>query len=136
MLRSSIHLFIHLTVLSSFGNGPIAVFSAIAVFTPAQKIRTKGVNELEFDSIKPIKIGVDTPLVSMSCQINTFILFKYLKTSKSVHEFIKASFWMTVLYKHLLVTLDNSVSWALMRFGCIFAPLEHKVSTYSCLGTC
>ncbi len=86
VLRSSIHWFIHSTVLSLFGTGPIAVF------TPAQTIRTKGVNELEFDSIKPIKTGVNTPLVSMSCQINTFILFKYLKPSKRVHEFIKASF--------------------------------------------
>ncbi len=35
--------------------------SAIAVFTPAQKIHTKG-NKLEFDSIEPNKTGVNTPL--------------------------------------------------------------------------
>ncbi len=35
--------------------------SVIAVFTPAQKILTKGRNELEFDSIEPNKTGVNTP---------------------------------------------------------------------------
>ncbi len=35
--------------------------SAIAVFAPAQKIRTKGGNELEFDSVEPNKTGVNTP---------------------------------------------------------------------------
>ncbi len=35
--------------------------SAIAVFTPAQKIRTKGGNKLEFDSIETNKTGVNTP---------------------------------------------------------------------------
>ncbi len=35
--------------------------SAIAVFTPAEKIRSKGENELEFDSIGPNKTGVNTP---------------------------------------------------------------------------
>ncbi len=34
--------------------------SAIAVFTPAQKVRTKGGNELEFDLIEPNKIGEKT----------------------------------------------------------------------------
>ncbi len=38
--------------------------SAIAVFTPAQKIHTKGENELEFDLIEPNKTGVNTPLKS------------------------------------------------------------------------
>ncbi len=37
--------------------------SAIAVFTPAQKIRTKGGNELELNSIKLNKTGVNTPWV-------------------------------------------------------------------------
>ena len=36
--------------------------SAIAVFTPAQKIRTKGGNKLELDSIEPNKSGVNTLL--------------------------------------------------------------------------
>ncbi len=35
--------------------------STIAVFKPAQKIRTKRENELEFDSIGPNKSGVNTP---------------------------------------------------------------------------
>ncbi len=35
--------------------------STIAVFKPAQKIRSKGENELEFDSIGPNKTGVNTP---------------------------------------------------------------------------
>ncbi len=39
----------------------VRLFSVTAVFTPAQKIRTKGVNELEFDSIEPNKTGVNTP---------------------------------------------------------------------------
>ncbi len=37
--------------------------SAIAVFTPAQKIRTKGGNKPEFVLIEPNKTGVNTPLV-------------------------------------------------------------------------
>ncbi len=37
--------------------------SAIAVFTPAQKIRTKGGSELVFDSIEPNKTGANTPLM-------------------------------------------------------------------------
>ncbi len=36
--------------------------SAIVVFTPAQKIRTKGGSELEFDSIEPNKTGVNAPI--------------------------------------------------------------------------
>ncbi len=54
---------------SSFGSSAgsrVRLFSAhlspIAVFTPAQKVRTKGGNELEFDSIEPNKTGVNTPL--------------------------------------------------------------------------
>ncbi len=47
------HLFSWVQV---FGQHP----NAIAVFTPALKIRTKGGNELEFDSIKPNKTGVNT----------------------------------------------------------------------------
>ncbi len=38
--------------------------SAITVFTPAQKIHTKGANELDFDSIKPNKTGVNSPLMT------------------------------------------------------------------------
>ncbi len=37
--------------------------STIAVFIPAQKIRIKRGNELDFDSIEPNKTGVNTPLV-------------------------------------------------------------------------
>ncbi len=47
------HLFSWVQV---FGQHP----NAIAVFTPALKIRTKGGNGLEFDSIKPNKTGVNT----------------------------------------------------------------------------
>ncbi len=57
---------------SSFGTEPelfswvsVRLFgahqSAIAVFTPAQKIRTKGGNEPEFVLIEPNKTGVNTP---------------------------------------------------------------------------
>ncbi len=46
------HLFSWVQV---FGQHP----NAIAVFTPALKIRTKGGNELEFDSIKLNKTGVN-----------------------------------------------------------------------------
>ncbi len=43
--------------------------SAIAVFTPAQKIHIKGGNELEFDSIEPNKTGVNTAIqVNLHCQ--------------------------------------------------------------------
>ncbi len=62
VLRSSIHWFIHSTVpefvwsrtetTSSAGSRYcclVRIPSAIAVFTPAQKIRTKVGNELEFD---------------------------------------------------------------------------------------
>ncbi len=59
-LKSSIHWFIHSTVLVSvrlFGPHPSGVF------TPAQKIHTKGGNQLEFDSIEPNKTGVNTPIM-------------------------------------------------------------------------
>ncbi len=68
VLRSSIHWFIHSTVLefvwnrtetTSSAGSQVWLFgphlSAIAVFTPAQKIHTKGGNEFEFDSIEPNK---------------------------------------------------------------------------------
>ncbi len=35
--------------------------SAIGLFTPAQKVHTKGGNKLEFDSTEPNKTGVNTP---------------------------------------------------------------------------
>ncbi len=50
------HLFSWVSV-RLFGSHP----SVTAVFTPAQKIHTKGVNQLEFDSIEPNKTGVNTP---------------------------------------------------------------------------
>ncbi len=49
------HLFSWVSV-RLFGSHP----SEIAVFTPAQMIRTKRGNELEFDSVEPNKTGVNT----------------------------------------------------------------------------
>ncbi len=67
VIHSLVHPFNRLRVrleadsVRLFGVHPIA----IAVFTPAQNIRTKGGNEPEFDSIEPNKTGVNTPLLSM-----------------------------------------------------------------------
>ncbi len=62
-----------------FGSGPrppLHLFgvhqSTIAVFTPAQKIRTKGGNEPELVLIKPNKTGVNTPLVKSWLLISDF----------------------------------------------------------------
>ncbi len=46
---------------------PIAI--AMGVFTPVQKIRTKGGNELEFDSVEPNKTGVNTA-IALGCAPN------------------------------------------------------------------
>ncbi len=72
VLRSSIHWFIHSTVPEFildpdreqlFSWVPVRLFGPhpSAIHTPAQKIHTKGGNELEFDSIEPYKTGVNTP---------------------------------------------------------------------------
>ncbi len=46
--------------------------STIAVFTPAQKIRTKGGNKPELVLIEPNKTGVNTPLVKSWLLISDF----------------------------------------------------------------
>ncbi len=61
VIHSLVHPFNCTVSVRLFGPHP----SAIAVFTPAQKIHTKGGNELEIDSIEPNKTGVNTPIMSV-----------------------------------------------------------------------
>ncbi len=73
------HLFSWVSV-RLFGAHP----SVIAVFTPAQKIHTKGTpNEHEFDSIEPNETGVNTPLHSDNSNMMQWSLHSfYLMQSK------------------------------------------------------
>ncbi len=43
---------------------------ALGVFTPVQKIRTKGGNELEFDSVEPNKIQQLNTAIALGCAPN------------------------------------------------------------------
>ncbi len=67
------------------------------VQAPAQKIRTKGGNELEFDSIEPNKTGVSTPLI--------FRFIACFKKFQTVEHNMK---WYS--FKYMLMSSNSQLS--------------------------